>query len=82
MNMALKASLHIQIIVGDVLILTVGWKKSMERVTHTLVSGVGEATLPHTRTCSPFLWFISCDQNENKCLNMSSHCVVDFFPIR
>lgn len=46
----LKAALHIQTILREVLLL----KKSVERVTHILVSAVGEATLPHTRTSSTF----------------------------
>lgn len=68
----LKAALHIQTILREVLLL----KKSVERVTHILVSAVGEATLPHTRTSSTFFWFISWNQDQSMYLNTFLHCVV------
>lgn len=63
MIIALKPALHIQVILRDVLLLIVSWKK-VSGVIHTLVSVAGEATLSYTRTRSAFLWFISRNQNQ------------------
>lgn len=44
-------------------------------MTHTLVTIVGEAKLPHTRITSAFLWLTSFAENHSRSLSVFLHSV-------